>query len=109
MRIIKSLILAMAFGTPLASYAFSNEDSAVKNVIKNHQEAIVKYAEKNSKIVPKVIEYKYGMKLDVARVVRMSPELKECKIVPQLMTYEDSKGNLNTLQYKVMSACKGKN
>ena len=109
MRIIKSLVFAMAVVAPVASYAFSNEGPAVKNLIKDHQEAILEYAEKNKKTVPIVIDYKYGMKLDVARIVRMSPELKECKVVPQLMTYEDSRGDLNTLQYKIMSGCRGKN
>jgi hypothetical protein len=109
MRIIKSLIFALTVAAPVASYAFSNDNSAVKSALKDHQAAIVEYAEKNSKPVPKVVEYKYGMNLDIAKVVRTSPELRECKVIPQLMTYEDSNGDLKTLQYQVMSRCRGKN
>lgn len=109
MGIIKSLVVVMVVGAPVASYAFSNDDSAIKDAINNHQAAVAEYAEKNRKEMPKIIDYKYGMKLDIAQVVKMSAELKECKVMPQLMTYEDSKGNLNTLQYRVFSRCRGKN
>lgn len=109
MHTIKSLIFALTVAAPLASYASANDDSAVKNAIKDHQAAVVNYAEKNRKPIPNVVEYKYGMKLDIAKVVRTSPDLRECKVIPQLMTYEDSRGDLNTVQYKVMSRCRGKN
>lgn len=109
MRIAKSLIFALAILSPVASYAFASDDSVANTIIKEHQEVVRRYAAKKSKPVPTVVEYKYGMKLDIAKVVRVSPELRACKVLPQLMTYENSQGELNTLQYQVMSGCRGKN
>jgi hypothetical protein len=50
------------------------------------------------------------MKLDVARLVRISPDDKKaCKPIPQLMTYQDSSGALKTVQYRVFSECRNNN
>lgn len=109
MRIIKPLIFALAIGSPVATYAFTNDDSAVNSAVQDHQAAVFDYAQKTNRPIPNVVDYKYGMQLDIAKVVRTSPELRECKVIPQLMTYEDSKGDLNTVRYQVMSRCRGKN
>lgn len=109
MRIAKPLIFALAILSPVASYAFASDDSVANNIIKEHQEVVSQYAARENKPVPAIVEYKYGMKLDIAKVVRVSPETRVCKVMPKLMTYEDAKGELNTLQYQVMSGCRGKN
>nr|WP_172687585.1 DUF2790 domain-containing protein [Pseudomonas syringae]ARO44849.1 hypothetical protein [Pseudomonas syringae pv. actinidiae] len=109
MQIIKSLIFAIATCSPLVTYAFATDDSSIQRALKDHNAAVIKYAEGNSKAVPTTVDYKYGMKLDIAKVVRTSPEMNVCKVIPQLMTYEDSKGELNTVQYQVQSRCRGKN
>jgi hypothetical protein len=102
-------MFAIAIISPLTSYAYTNDESVVKTALAEHQQAVSKYATANKKELPSIVEYKYGMNLDIAKVIRTSPELRECKVVPQLMTYEDSKGSLNTVQYQVMSRCRGKN
>ncbi|KPW76262.1 hypothetical protein ALO76_102121 [Pseudomonas syringae pv. coriandricola] len=56
--------------------------------------------------MPAIEEYKYGMKLDVAKVIRKSPDLKTCSVMPKLMTYQDSKGDLKTVQYQALSGCR---
>lgn len=108
MRIAKSLVFALAILSPMASFAYS-DDVSVKDILTEHQAIIWKYAEKSQKVVPPIVDYKYGMKLDIAKVVRTSPDLRACKVIPQLMTYEDSSGKLNTVKYQIMSGCRGKN
>lgn len=107
MRIAKSLVFALAILSPIASFAFA-EDASVTEILKEHQVIVEKYADKSKK-VPHVVDYKYGMKLDIAKVIRTSPDTRACKVIPQLMTYEDSSGNLNTVKYQIMSTCRGKN
>lgn len=46
--------------------------------------------------------YSYGTKLDIARVISLSPIPKVCEVVPATMTYEDSQGQRHTLEYQVM-------
>jgi hypothetical protein len=48
--------------------------------------------------------YKYGDKLDVAKVLSMSkiPD-NLCEAVPATMTYLDSKGVQHTMEYQVLA------
>lgn len=47
--------------------------------------------------------YKYGDKLDIAKVISMSkiPD-NHCEVVPATMTYLDSKGVQHTMEYQVL-------
>lgn len=109
MRIAKFMIFPLVILSPVASFAFAADDAAIRESLDKHQLNIQKYAEKTQRAVPPIVNYKYGMKLDIAHVVRTSPETRVCKVVPQRMTYEDAKGELNTIQYPIMSECRGKN
>lgn len=54
------------------------------------------------------VDYHYGMRLDVARVISHSEIPPVCHAVPVEMTYEDSAGEQHTVRYRVMgSSCHG--
>ncbi|MDE1164775.1 MAG: DUF2790 domain-containing protein [Pseudomonas sp.] len=55
--------------------------------------------------------YSYGMKLDVAKVISMTePTPKRCKVVTAEMTYQDSAGQIKTVNYqKLDSVCETQN
>ncbi|WP_249673857.1 DUF2790 domain-containing protein [Pseudomonas abieticivorans] len=46
--------------------------------------------------------YKYGDKLDIAKVINLSDIPNVCKVVPAQMTYEDHQGQRHTVEYQVM-------
>lgn len=48
-----------------------------------------------------VERYHYGMKLDIARVLFISDTSQVCGVVPSVMQYEDSKGELRALEYLI--------
>lgn len=51
---------------------------------------------------PEATRYRYGMKLDIEQVHRIDyypPEPRFCGVIPARMTYEDSQGQLNILEY----------
>ncbi|MBF6026121.1 DUF2790 domain-containing protein [Pseudomonas sp. P115] len=77
-------------------------------MMERNQQAMVVYAEKNGKPAPEVQVFRYGMKLDIAKVVNVTPPIRSCNPVPSRMTYEDSSGKLNTLEYQVMGVCRSK-
>ena len=106
---IKSLVLAFAILSPAASYALAVDDIKADDIIMEHQRKVANYANGQNKGMPEIVEYKYGMALDVAQVVILSRDPRACKVMPQLMTYEDSTGKLNTLKYQVLSDCRSKN
>ncbi|MCV4283048.1 DUF2790 domain-containing protein [Pseudomonas capsici] len=109
MNVIKLSVLVFALASPLTSYAFSSADIQGDERSRVHQLKVEDYAAKAQKTVPQIQNYAYGMKLDIARVVVKTPAPKTCGINSKLMTYEDSQGELNTLRYKVLSDCAGKN
>lgn len=49
-----------------------------------------------------VVQYEYGMKLDIKRVIDLSGIPETCQVEPATMTYEDHQGQVHTLQYRVM-------
>lgn len=51
---------------------------------------------------PVVDTYKYGMHLDVAHVVEISPPADVCGPTPVRMTYNDSYGKKHILEYRVI-------
>ncbi len=106
MRTAKSLLLALAILSPLSAFAYTSDEIKAETLIKDHQASVQKYATTHNKPMPEIQEYKYGMKLDVAKVIRKSPDLKTCSVMPKLMTYQDSKGDLKTVQYQILSGCR---
>ncbi|WP_085580020.1 MULTISPECIES: DUF2790 domain-containing protein [unclassified Pseudomonas] len=45
------------------------------------------------------VAYRYGMALDIAQVVSVTPVADICGVVPVEMTYLDSHGDKHILQY----------
>ncbi|MDH1932832.1 DUF2790 domain-containing protein [Pseudomonas sp. GD03696] len=45
--------------------------------------------------------YRYGMKLDIKRVINISDTSHICGVTSSIMTYEDTDGNVHHLQYQV--------
>ncbi|RON85256.1 DUF2790 domain-containing protein [Pseudomonas fluorescens] len=45
------------------------------------------------------VAYRYGMQLDVAQVLSITPVADVCGVVPVEMTYLDSHGGKHILQY----------
>ncbi|KPW57338.1 Uncharacterized protein ALO82_05139, partial [Pseudomonas syringae pv. broussonetiae] len=79
MRTAKSLLLALIILSPLSAYAYTTDEVKATTVIKEHQASVQKYAAIHNKPMPEIKEYKYGMKLDVAKVIRKSPDLQTCE------------------------------
>ncbi|WDU61634.1 DUF2790 domain-containing protein [Pseudomonas poae] len=75
-------------------------------MMERNEKAMQAYAQRNGKPAPEVQAYRYGMSLDIAKVVNVTPPIKSCQAVPSRMTYEDSSGKLTTLEYQVMGICR---
>ena len=103
---MKKLIIAAALVVfSVASQANTFSESKQLQYTKEHQTAVAKYAEKNGKPMPEIQDYKYGMKIDVAKFVRQSQDPRTCQVYPRLMTFEDSQGTLKTVRYSMYSQC----
>jgi hypothetical protein len=96
-RIITALYIMM-----ISSLAVSegNTDRVHGSMIQDNERAMQEYAIANGQNPPEVVHYRYGMKLDIAKVVHMTSTDGSCKVMPAQMAYEDSNGNLNILEYR---------
>lgn len=104
MNFTKAFLVAILAPIPLVSHATSSEIQTQED-FETHQVFVRAYALEKNKPVPNIAEYQYGMKLDVQKVVRQTPDPKTCQVVPRLMTYEDSTGELKTVKYLALSEC----
>ncbi|MFZ4824175.1 MULTISPECIES: DUF2790 domain-containing protein [Pseudomonas] len=48
------------------------------------------------------VTYKYGMDLDISRVISAGDIERACGLVPAVMVYEDSQGARHSLEYSAM-------
>lgn len=79
------------------------EEAAASSDGHNTQTGIVVNAEADENTAIK--DYSYGMKLDIVRVISTAGPSHNCYSEPQLMTYEDSKGQLQTIRYLALGNC----
>ena len=101
--------VALGILTAILSFAAMAEgggDRTFALMMERNEKAMAAYAEKQGKPAPVVQTYRYGMELDIAKVVNVTPPIRACNVVPSRMTYEDSSGKLITLQYQVMGLCR---
>ena len=89
--------------------AEGSSDRVYGKIIRANEKAMQEYALSIGKNPPKVVNYRYGMKLDIVKVIRMTRTDIACnEVVPVQMTYEDSNGDLNILEYRVIGTnCQG--
>lgn len=106
MNLLKLSIAALMLSLSTAALATGGGDRVFDQMMSDNQKAMAAYAAKKGKDEPQVQGYRYGMKLDIAKVVNITPPIRSCDIVPSRMTYEDSGGKLNTIEYKVMGQCR---
>ncbi len=101
--------IALGVFTAVLSFSVFADIDRTRNfalMMERNEQAMAAYAMKKGKPAPLVQTYRYGMKLDIAKVVNVTPPIKSCNPVPSRMTYEDSSGTLNTVEYQVMGVCR---
>lgn len=110
MSIFKSVATVLILTASSAALAEGGSDRLHGKMIQANEQAMRAYAAANGKNPPEVTHYRYGMKLDIAKVIGMAPSRGTCDVMPAQMTYEDSTGNLNILEYRTAGiGCRGQN
>ncbi|WP_454864765.1 DUF2790 domain-containing protein [Pseudomonas rhizophila] len=105
MNILNAGIAIAILAASSAVMAEGGGDRVYGRMMQENQQAMEQYASKNGKAVPEIVHYKYGLDLDIAKVVSVTPTAaKYCGLVPSRMTYEDSSGKLRTIEYQVLGS-----
>ncbi|MBC8997034.1 DUF2790 domain-containing protein [Pseudomonas sp. N40(2020)] len=106
MKLIQWMAFAGVMATSLNVLAEGGGDRTFDRALSANGKAMEEYAANKGKAAPVIKEYAYGMKLDVVNVVSVVRSPVTCAVVPAAMTYEDSKGQLNTIKYTVAGDCR---
>ena len=106
MKLIKWMVFAGVMAMSINVLAEGGGDRTFERAFSANAKAMAQYAANQGKAAPVVKDYAYGMKLDVVKVVSVIKPPATCAVVPTAMTYEDSKGQLNTLRYTVAGECR---
>jgi hypothetical protein len=106
MKVFKWMAFAGALAMSLNALAEGGGDRTFERAFSANAKAMEQYAANQGKPAPVVKDYEYGMKLDVVKVVSVVRPQVACAVVPTAMTYEDSKGQLNTIKYTVAGDCR---
>ena len=96
------LTAVLSFG----ALAEGGGDRTFALMMERNERSMAEYAAREGKVPPVVQNYRYGMTLDIAKVVSVTPPVRACGPVPSRMTYEDASGQLKTLEYQVMGICR---
>lgn len=108
MKVLKSMTFASVLAMSLNVFAEGGGDRTFERALSANTKAMEQYAANQGKPAPVVKDYEYGMKLDVVKVVSVVRPPAACAVVPTAMTYEDSKGQLNTIKYTVAGDCRNR-
>ncbi|MGC5703573.1 DUF2790 domain-containing protein [Pseudomonas sp. NFXW11] len=106
MKAINLCLAALLLAGSSQVMAEGGADRTFARAMLENQKAMERYAANQGKPAPVVQDYRYGMPLDIAKVVSVTAPIKSCNVVPSRMTYEDSAGQLQTVQYQVMGQCR---
>ena len=102
MTAVKAFCAASVLTLSSLAMAEGGGDRVYGRMMQENQQAMEQYALKNGKAIPEIVHYEYGMNLDIQKVVSVTQANKTCGVAPSRMTYEDTAGRLNTVEYKIM-------
>lgn len=101
MKALKAILAISMFAVSSIAMSAGFDKDQVR-ILQENQRAMDAYAAELGKSAPKVEMYRYGMELDVARVISVTRKAKVCGVIPARMTFLDSKGELRTVEYQAV-------
>ena len=88
MNILKAVLAVSILSASSLVMAEGGGDRVYGRMIQDNERAMQEYAAARGKTPPEVTHYRYGMKLDIAKVVHTSPTGSGCEVMPAQMTYD---------------------
>ncbi|QFT24493.1 hypothetical protein FIV02_23280 [Pseudomonas sp. THAF187a] len=106
MKILNHLLPIALLLVASNALAQSFPKDKVRQIEQNSIEVAQRYAERTGKPMPQIQDYRYSMKLDIAKVVYQSPRIEYCGVIPQIMVFEDSNEELRSIRYRSQGECR---
>ncbi|MCU1717376.1 DUF2790 domain-containing protein [Pseudomonas sp. 5P_3.1_Bac2] len=100
-------VIAAVSASPSTSATLQDFPSAqAAQIEKEAQAAAQRYADKVGKATPQTEDYRYGMPLNIAKVVFITPKPQFCGVVPKIMVFEDTSDTLRSVRYRSQGLCR---
>ena len=71
-------------------------------------QALLAYAQKTGKPAPQVVDYTYGMEMDVARLIYRSRSVLYCGTLQKILSFENPQGEPQSVRYLAQGECRNK-
>lgn len=105
MNILKGFVAAALFFFAASVSAQNNVKDINARLEQVGKDATARYAQSLNKPMPELKDYRYGMDMDIAKLVHVSQNVMYCGNVRSIMSFEDSKGELHMVRYIVKGNC----
>lgn len=108
---MKSCITATAIALSLVGFlpvAQANPTPFNLEIEQQNTQALLAYAEKTGKPVPPVVDYEYGMKMDVARVIYRTRPVLYCGTLRKILSFETPQGEPQSVRFLGQGECRNK-
>jgi len=105
MNILKGFVAAALFFFAASVSAQNNVKNINARLEQVGKDATARYAQSLNKPMPELKDYRYGMDMDIAKLVHVSQNVMYCGNVRSIMSFEDSKGELHMVRYIVKGNC----
>ena len=99
MKIQHALLFTVLFGSTSLALADGGGDITFSRMQQARQHAMAA-AQPSATEVAQAKQYTYGMDLDIAEVVSVTPLSRDCGVVPVQMRYKDSFGEEQLVEYR---------
>ncbi|MDN7139826.1 DUF2790 domain-containing protein [Pseudomonas sp. JQ170] len=110
MKSLNAIGALLILTTSSFAMAQGSADPVHGPMIQANEQAMRARAVTQGKQPPEVVHYRYGMELDIAKVINVTSTRTYCDVMPAQLTYEDSSGNLNILEYRTAGTnCQSQN
>lgn len=106
MNITKVALAVVLLSSTQLAFSKSSVEQVSQKYQEQNAEITQKYAIKNNKKEPIVVDYKYGMKIDVAKLIHQTRNIETCGNFKKIMSYEDSQGKLHSVRYTKLGSCR---
>jgi len=106
MNITKVVLAVVLLGSTQLAFSSSSVESLEQKYQEQNIDITRKYALDNNKKEPVVVDYKYGMKIDVTKLIHQTKDIEVCGNFKKIMSYEDSQGELHSVRYTLLGECR---
>lgn len=101
MKLPHILLLASLLGASSVTLADGGGDITFARMEQARQQAMqARQPAPTPTQIAEAKQYTYGMNLDIAEVVAVTPLSDDCGVVPVQMRYKDSSGDLQAIEYR---------